>query len=234
MRFVFCVGFLLFSVFGYAMEWPSLNAFKKANGHGVLSASDWLKSDRKHNTIVWQHANVYNLEHNRPLEYKTIKQRRDFYMWYYTAMDNKGCEVVWPKMAHFISNKLQLIYAFPYSLFTTKSVKSYAYKGSETVFSHAFKRLKDLYVNNRVLKGAEALKWDEVMVHKEQYFWLQEIYEGIDENTLHTIERMAKGKGFYKLLVPKEIRFKTDITSTENRYDYALHVLRAYCKNHYQ
>ncbi|MDO6758810.1 Insecticidal toxin complex protein [Tamlana sp. 2_MG-2023] len=231
MRYIFSVGFLLLCFLGHAKEWKSINAFEKVNGKSDLSASDWLKSDRKHNTQVWQNANIYNLQHNYFSEYKTIKERRDFYVWYFTTMEERGCEVVWPKMAYFISNKLRLINAFPFCIFTTKSVKSYAYQGSETVFNHAFETLKSLYLDEDVLKSDTALKWDEAIIHKEQYIWLKSIYEGIDEKGLRTIERMAKGKGFYKVLVPKEIRFKSDISETDNRYYYALHVLRDYCKN---
>ncbi|MBU2952087.1 Insecticidal toxin complex protein [Tamlana agarivorans] len=232
MRYIFSVGFLLVCCFGHAKEWKSLNAFEKVNGKRELRATDWLKSDRRRNTQVWQNANIYNLQHNYFLEYETIKERRDFYKWFFSKMEARHCEVVWPKMAYYISNKLRLVNAFPFSVFTTKSVKSYAYQGSETVFNHAFKTLKALYLSEDVLKSNAAMQWDESIIHKEQYIWLKGIYEGIDDKGLRTIERMAKGKGFYCVLVPKKIRFKSDISVTKNRYDYALHVLRDFCENH--
>ncbi|OBQ55341.1 Insecticidal toxin complex protein [Tamlana sp. s12] len=234
MRLLLLVCFICFSTLGHAKEWKSLRAYEKETGQRQLKASDWLKSDRKQNTTAWQNANVYNLKHNRPLEYETIKQRRDFYVWYNTTMKTRDCQVVWPKMAHFVSIKLQLIYTFPFCLFTTKNIKTFAYQGSETVFVHAFEPMKALYENNSVLLDEGALKWDEAVVYKEQYIWLEEVYSNIDERSLKTIERIAKGKGFYKILVPKAIRFTNDIDVTQNRYDYALNVLRDYCKNHYK
>ncbi|KAB1067088.1 Insecticidal toxin complex protein [Tamlana haliotis] len=232
MRVFFFVGFLFTAAFGHAKEWSSLNAFEKTTGKTELNASDWLKSDRRKNNSVWHDANVYNLNNNRFLEYETIKQRRDFYLWFDAIMEERGCEVIWPKMASFISNKLRLIDAFPFCMFTKKSVKSYAYQGSETVFNQAFEWLQALYLNERVLKADSALTWDEFIIHKEQYLWLNPIYKDIDEAGLRTIERMAKGKGFYKVMVPKEVRFEEDISVTENRYEYALNVLRTYCENH--
>lgn len=234
MRLLLLVCFICFSTLGHAKEWKSLRAYEKETGQNQLNASDWLKTDRKHNTESWQKANTYNLINNRPFEYKTVKQRRDFYVWYNAIMESRGCPVVWPKMAHFISLKLQLIYTFPFCVFTTKKIKTFAFQGSETVFVKAFEALRNLYEDHSVLNKIAALKWDESMVYKEQYKWLVEIYENMDQSSLNTVERIAKGQGFYKLLVPKEIRFKSDISQSQNRYQYALDVLRVYCETHYK
>ncbi|MFD2823970.1 Insecticidal toxin complex protein [Lacinutrix iliipiscaria] len=218
----------------FSKEWKSLQQFQKETKQIALSQKDWLKSDRKQNTIVWQKANAYNLNHHHPEEYITIKQRRDFYAWFYTHLNLKGYEVIWPKMAHFISNKLRLIKAFPYNIFTNKSIKNYAYQGSETVFNQAFNELRLLYNSKDVIKGEIAQHWDEYMLYKEQYEWLEQIYQSIDSKSLKTIERMAKGKGFYGLMVDKSIRFKGDISNPEARYKYAIQSLRDYCKNTYK
>jgi len=221
-----------FSVF--PKEWNSLRAFQKETKLDKLPSKDWLKSDRKKNTSVWQLANVYNLEHTLPQEYTSIKQRRDFYKWYYSEIAEKGHEVVWPKMAHFISNKLRLIRAFPYTIFTKKSIKNYAYQGSKVVFNNAFQDMKILYFSEIILKGKDALAWDETILFKEQQEWIAGIYNAIDTKSLETIERMAKGKGFYGLMVAKEIRFQGDISKPTERYDYALKSLRDYCIKTYR
>ena len=44
---------------------------------------------------------------------------------------------------------------------------------------------------------------------------------------------MAKGKGFYGLMVAKEIRFQGDISNSNERYEYALESLRKYCRERY-
>ncbi|AUS04071.1 Insecticidal toxin complex protein [Pseudotamlana carrageenivorans] len=234
MRQLLFVGIISICTHVQAKEWASLRALEKETGSRELKASDWLKSDRKQNTVVWQSANAYNLNHNQPSEYKTIMERRDFYAWYNTIMKKRGNDVIWPKMAHFISVKLRLIYAFPFCLFTNKAVKNFAFQGSETVFMYAFEPLKALLENHTTLNAEAALKWDDAMVYKEQYHWLENVYQSIDQESLMAIEHMAKGQGFYKFLVPKDIRFKSDITVTKNRYYYARYVLRDYCKKHYQ
>lgn len=219
-----------FSISSFSKEWKSLQHYKEETNQNNLSEKDWLCSDRKQNTLVWQQANTYNLQNNFPEEYETIKQRRDFYKWYYLVIENQGHEVVWPKMAHFISNKLRLVKAFPYNLFTKKSIKEYACLGSETVFNNAFFEMKTLYASKEILKGSKALQWDENILYKEQHEWIESIYKSMDVNSLKTIERMAKGKGVYSIKIAKEIRFQGNILKASERYQYALHTLRDYCK----
>jgi hypothetical protein len=211
-----------------------MKELKKETGLSTLTASDWLKSDRKNNTQVWQNANMFNLTKQLPSEYETIIQKRDFYEWLYKNIENKGHEVIWPKMAHYISKKLRLTKVFPFNVFTRKEVKDYAYIGSETVFNSAFIILGELYNSDEVLKNDNAKEWDASILYKEQYLWLEEIYSDVDSKTLKIINKMAQGKGFYKLLVPKAIRFNGDITKADTRYNYALETLRPYCKKHYQ
>ena len=217
-----------------AKEYKNLKEYQKLTGKLQLESSDWLRSDRKNNTAVWQHANLYNLHNNLPLEYQSIKERTDFYLWLFKSLDDKGSEVIWPKMAHYISNKLENVKSFPFNIFTRKEVKRYATKGSETVFSKAFEKIKALYFSESILKSEEALAWDESIIYEEQYVWLQEIYSGIDQKTLKTIDKMAKGKCIYILMVPKEIVFSGDLSNKEDRYDYALNILRPYCKTEYK
>ncbi len=217
-----------------ASEWSCLKAFNQETGQQTLSPKDWLKSDRCKNTQVWQQANRYNLENQLPLEYTTISQRRDFYEWYYTSISDKGHEVVWPKMAHYISTKLRLTKAFPFNIFIKKDIKNYAFQGSEVVFNQAFTSLKILYNSQEILKAEAGLDWDKSILYQEQTNWIQDIYKDIDDDALKTIEKMAKGKGFYSLMVPKAIRFEGDISNQETRYQYALEDLRIYCKKRYK
>lgn len=229
-----CILFFCICSFCYSKEWCSLKSFQKETGLLELTNSDWLKSDRKQKTQVWENANVFNLNNQLSSDYETIVQRRDFYEWYYESMEEKGHEVVWPKMAHYISKRLRLTKIFPFSILTKKEVKQYAYQGSEQVFNQGFEKLKSMYNSTDILKNESALQWDKEILYLEQYFWIQDIYTDIDDNTLKTISKMAKGKGFYSLLVPKEIRFHGDISNTETRYQYALETLRNYCQKRYQ
>ncbi len=102
----------------------------------MLPPSDWLKCDRTRNTIVWQEANVFNLKNNSPQEYQNISQRRDFYKWLFNELNKKEHEVIWVKMAYFISKRMRLTEVFPYSVFSKKGIKTYARQGSKTVFNN--------------------------------------------------------------------------------------------------
>lgn len=218
----------------HAKEWRSLKAYQTEAHSKTLSPSDWLKHDRIHNSIVWQQANLYNLSHNLPQEYLKISERRDFYKWIYGTLKQKGHEVVWVQMAHFISKKMHLLESFPCLLFSNRKIVQYADAGSEVVFNKAFKDLKDLLDSETILKGNKAKEWDESMAYKEQYIWLDSLYLTIDEDSLKTIERMAKGKFLYSLAVPKAIRFKGDISTPEARHSYAIGILWYYCKDKYK
>ena len=226
------LSFILFFSFSIsAKEWKSLNQFKKLTFKEYLSASDWLTSDRKNKTVVWQNANIYNLQNNLPKEYITIKERRDFYSWFNSVIQQKGHEVVWPKMAKFISKKLNLVHTFPINIFIKKSIKKYAYAGSELVFNKVFLDLRSLYNSNKIYKNQHALNWDSNVLYKEQYYWLESIYAKIDSKSLKSIQKIAKGKSIFGLFVPKEIRFNGKIKNPNDRYTYALKKLRYYCKD---
>ncbi|WP_298236936.1 Insecticidal toxin complex protein [uncultured Algibacter sp.] len=234
MRWRILVILLLFSNLLLAKEWRSLRIYQKTTQKESLSASDWLKSDRINNTIIWHRANVYNLENNLPQEYSKIVQRRDFYEWLYKALDDKKHEILWVKMAHFISKKMHLLEVFPYSLFSKKRIKQYAFNGSETVFKNAFQELKELYHLKSILKGEEANNWDNNILKQEQYIWLDSIYKNIKEKDLKTLHRIAKGTFLYSLVVPKPIRFHDNLSNAKHRLDYAISQLKPYCKEAYK
>jgi hypothetical protein len=182
------------------------------------------------NTVVWQNANAYNLTNNIPQGYSTIRQRRDFYTWYTIQIKAKGHEVVWPSMAYYISLKLRLIDTFPHLLLTSKKLKVYANEGSEFVFNEAFEALNTLFVSDKILIREEAFNGDKVMLSKEQFEWIERIYKTMDSRSIYKIGCMAKGKFIYSLIVPKAIRFNGDISKADDRYSFALNILRVYCK----
>lgn len=230
MKYVLLCLLICFSNSVYCKEWKNLKTYQKSTLKIHLSASDWLKSDRKQNTLVWQRANIYNLNGNLPEEYTSIIQRRDFYQWIYNELNNKGHEVVWPAMAHYISNKLRLVNTFPLNLLIREKIKNYSYQGSEVVFNSAFQTLRGLLNSQSILKGEAAIKWDSNLLKLEQFDWLATIYSTIDERGLKTISRIAKGKFLYAFVLPKKLRFRGDISKAESRYNYAFLILRTYCK----
>lgn len=226
--------YFLFTWHVHCKEWQSFSYFQKQTGKHELSSSDWLTKDRKQNTLVWQQANTYNLINSLFDEYQSIQERRDFYLWYYKAIENKGHQVIWPKMAHYISKKLRLTMAFPFKIFIRKSVKKYSEEGSSTVFNKAFLDMRALFLSKEILANDLALEWDKEILKKEQYDWLIPVYKTVDTKTKKTITNIAKGTCFYAFLVPQPVRFKGDLSNAKERYDYALIDLRNYCKSHYK
>ena len=229
MRVVIVFFLVGFPFIGMAKEWKSLKAYQKETQLTDLQPQDWLRSDRTRNTAIWMSANLYNLTNNRPQDYVTIKQRKDFFKWLNIELKAKGHEVVWPSMAYYISNKLRLLECFPYEMLTKRQMKAYAKAGSEAVFVNAFETLNDLFHSEEVLKRKAAVDWDKAILQEEQFVWIEAIYQTIDEKSLQQIERIAKGKSVYGLFVPKAIRFEGDISIAEDRYNYALNKLRSYC-----
>ncbi|GAA3622000.1 Insecticidal toxin complex protein [Flavivirga jejuensis] len=217
-----------------AKEWKNLRVYQKETQKQSLEPSDWLKCDRSKNTLVWQEANTFNLKNNLSQEYKTISQRRDFYKWLFNELKRKEHEVIWVKMAYFISKKMHLIDVFPYSIFSKKDIKAYAKQGSEVVFNNVFTELQSLYNSQSILKTVQALKWDKTILRKEQYKWIDTIYKTMDVNNLKTLDRIARGRFLYSIFMPKSIRFKGDLSKAEERYNYAIEVLKPYCENRYK
>ena len=234
MRWILILIFFLFNNSVSAKEWRNIKTYQKVTQKEKLSPSDWLKSDRLKNTLVWQNANNYNLINNFPQEYIKIKERRDFYKWIYNQLNKLGHEVVWVKMAHYISTKLRKMESLPYSIFSSKKVLKYANTGSEMVFNNAFLELSLIYKSNKIYKGNRAVNWDKDVLHKEQFLWIDSIYKTMDKRSLKKLHRIAKGKFLYGLVVPKAIRFDSDLSSAEARYNYAFNTLRVYCINRYK
>ncbi|MEP3836086.1 MAG: Insecticidal toxin complex protein [Algibacter sp.] len=233
-RWSFLLLLVILNTSAYAKEWKNLKTYQKATNQNTITASHWLKTDRVNNTLVWQNANVYNLKHNGFQEYENIQQRRDFYKWLYTLLDKKGHEVNWVQMAHYISEKMRLFDAFPYTLFFNKDIKQYVYLGNKTVFNNAFPKLRALHKSPIILKGKDAENWDCDILKEEQYNWIQEVYKVMDIKSLKTLKRIAKGQGLYSLVVPKSVRFTGELANPEDRYHYAIKVLKPYCKNRYK
>ncbi|MDO7173817.1 Insecticidal toxin complex protein [Mariniflexile sp. AS56] len=215
----------------YAKEWRSLKAYQEATKQEMLLPSDWLKSDRTHNTGVWEMANAYNLEKNQPQEYSSLASRRDFYKWVQTEVEKRGHQVVWFKMVQFISSKLRVMETFPNVIFVNKKIMTYAQSCSETIFKNSFIEISNLFKLTSVLNEVTGLEWDKRILYKEQYVWVDGFINSIDTRSLNKIETILEGKCLYGVFVPKEIRFTGDLDNKEMRYEYALNKLRLYFQN---
>lgn len=231
MNYYYFLFLVAFTQSLFAKEWKNLKSYQEFSNQKNLPPSDWLRYDRINNTLIWQQANLYNLSNNRPQEYANIVQRRDFYNWIDSEIKAKGNQVLWFRMAYFISSRLHKMETFPLCIFINKNILDYAYNCSESVFNHAFMEIKKLYESESVLIENDALQWDKDLLYKEQYVWVNDVINRIDAKHIKKIENILQGKFLYSLLVPKEIRYHDRLSNNTQRYEYALQTLRPYCEN---
>ncbi|WP_299781994.1 Insecticidal toxin complex protein [uncultured Formosa sp.] len=227
--FFFLVLFLSLNVV-FAKEWKNLTVYKKETKLETLPRGDWFTKDRKQNSIVWQQANRFNLLYMYPNQYTSVEQRLGFYIWLQHELDKKGNEIYWVKMASFVSEKLNVINIFPYKYVVKKTTIQNTNYGSEVVFNNSFYYLKDLFLAAKPLKNTTAEIWDLKMLYREQYEWVETVYQNIDTESLNQISQIAKGKGVYRFFVPKGLTFIGNLKNPDDRYYYAVNVLLPYCK----
>ncbi|BAX81016.1 hypothetical protein [Labilibaculum antarcticum] len=225
---------LLPTILAFSQEWKSLHTYKKETENTVLQDGCWLKKDRKRNTEVWQQANIYNLGIDKGNEkYKSIRQIRDFYTFFNEVCIEKGHDIKWLGIASVAANQLAKTENGFLRIFIirNKELVLFAHNGSEKVFSFAFPQIRDVYFSNEIIKGEKALKWDEKYGTIEQCEILEPLYNQLSEKAIWKLDRMAKGKGIFKLGVPKKLRFIGDIRNCKDRYKHGKNKLIPYFKN---
>jgi hypothetical protein len=53
----------------------------------------------------------------------------------------------------------------------------------------------------------------------------------LSDKAIKKLQKMAEGKGIYRLVIPKELRFNGDLKNCEARYNYSINTLVEYYKN---
>ena len=186
------------------------------------------KKDRKKQTGVWKQANTYNLSQNNGDEkYKTIREIRDFYVWFDAERIQKGHEIQWIGIAAIATNQLSKLEMNFHRIFIVrnKEVIQFASDGSIKVFADAFPKLKEIYFSTKLLKGKEAENWDKNHGFKEQCILLQPLYDNLSDKAFHKLERMAKAEGIFCLAIPKKLKFEGNILNCEARVEYGINKL---------
>jgi len=227
--------FLLTLTLAFAQEWKNLRLYQKETGHSVLQNGCWLKKDRKRRTETWKQANSYNLRvENGNEKYKSIRQIRDFYRYFDKERMEQGHEIKWMGIASVAANQLSKLENGFIRVFIVrnKELVKFAHKGSEKVFAFAFPQLKQIYFSKEAIKGEDANNWDVKYGMIEQCEILAPLYKLLSEKALCKLERMAKGKGIYKLAVPKKLKYLGDIRNCISRYEHGKNKLTPFCEDH--
>lgn len=215
----------------FSQEWKTIKAYQKETGNLVLAEGNWLKKDRKKQTIIWKNSNEFNLIRNDYNKYETIDQIRDFYLFAQKEIALKGHEINWIFAASKIATKFSIIEnnLIRFLFIRNKEVLQFVNEGSKKVFEFSFPKLKELYFSEEVLKSSFANNWDQIQAQKEQCIILEPLYKKLSEKALKKIERMAKGKGVFGLGISKKIRFEGKINDCNSRYNYSINKLIPNC-----
>lgn len=225
---------LLSTTLAFSQEWKNIRTYKKKTGNIVLQEGCWLKKDRKYNTEVWQQANIYNLSIDKGnKKYKNIRQIRDFYTFFDEVRIERGHDIKWLGIASVAANQLSKMENIFLRVFIirNKELVQFAKKGSEKVLDFAFTQLQNIYFSNRIIKGDQALEWDEKYGTLEQCEILKPFYNQLSEKAIWKLNRMAKGKGIFKFGVPKKLRFSGDLRNCMHRYRHGKNKLIPYYQN---
>lgn len=195
----------------------------------------WLKKDRKKNTDIWKQANHFNLNIDKGNEkYKSIRQIRDFYIFFNQIRMKQGHDIKWVGIASVAANQLSKMENWFLRLLVVRSKEliEFSHKGSTKVFAFSFPQLQHIYKSEHIITGEEALIWDEKYGTLEQCEILQDLYNKLSAKAIKKLERMAKGKGIFCFGVPKKLRFEGNISDCKNRYEHGKNKLIPYCNTH--
>ena len=225
------IFFLLNTQVAFSQEWKNLKDYKNTTGQNVLQNGCWLKRDRNRNTETWKQANKYNLSiDNGNLKYKTIRQIRDFYIWFDEERKKLGHEIIAVGVAAVVAGQFSNFdnYFIRTFIVRDKEVIWFGNEGSKKVLEFAFPLLKEVYFSNNILKGQEAKSWDIKNGKIEQCQIIEAVYNQLSPKEIRKLERMAKGKGIYNLGVKNELKFEGDIRDCKSRYEHAFSKLYTY------
>lgn len=232
--YIVSFAFLLSTQVTFSQEWKNIRTYKKTTGIDTLQKGAWLKKDRRKNTDTWQHANAYNLSiENGNLNYKTIRQIRDFYLWFDAERKKQGHDIHTVGVVAIVAKQLSnfdscFIRTF---IVRNKEVVWFGNEGSKKVLAYAFPLLKKVYFSKDLIKGEDAKDWDLKYIKIEQCDIIEPIYKQLSAKAIKKLERIAKGKGIYTFGVKNQLKFKGDISNCKSRYGHALLKLYPYYLN---
>lgn len=218
---------LFFFIFEWtlAQEYKNLKTFQEKTSLKELPEGAWLKKDRKQQTIVWENANVYNLlQEKGETKYHSIRQIRDFYLWFDNERIAKGHQIKAAGIAGIVAGQLSILenWWILHFVIRNKEVHRFGNEGSKLVLAYAFPLLKEVYLSSTALEGETSKNWDILYATNEQCVALEPLYQSLSPRTIKTLDRMAKGKGIYCLGVPNRLRFEGEVMDCQSRANHAM------------
>jgi hypothetical protein len=149
---------------------------------------------------------------------------RDFYFWFDEERKKQGHEIKWIGVAAIVARQLSKVNKGFIRVFIVrnKGVVKFANEGSEKVFAFAFPQLKELYFSTQALRGKDAENWDIKYGTAEQCDIIDPLYKKMSPKTFKKLNKMAKGKGIFRLGSPKELRLEGQLGDCRDRVDHAI------------
>jgi hypothetical protein len=218
-----------------AQEQRNLKSYCKETGNSFLQDGCWMKTDRRRQNEAWKKANLYNLSIvNGNTKYITICQIRDFYAWFDSEREKLGHEIKWIGIAALAASQLSKLDNGFIRLFVlrNKEIVKFANEGSKKVLEFAYPLLKKVYFSNEIIKGKDAENWDLEYGMTEQCIILDPLYKKLSQRALCKLDRMASGKGLFKLEVPKELKYFGRIEDCEARFEHGINQMIPYYLAH--
>lgn len=218
-----------------AQEWKSLRIYRKETGRSVLEQGNWLKKDRKQQSVVWHQANSFNLTlENGFKKYEGICQIRDFYCWFDEERVKQGHEIKWIGIASVVAGQFSILdNGFIRRVFVgNKEAVKFILEASDSVLAFAFPILKDVYFASKPIQGEMAEKWTKDYGLHEQCDILDPLYARLSPKALNKLERMAKGQGVFRLGVPKVLKYEGNIRDCQSRFEHGMKKILPYYLSH--
>src|SRR5687767_7084884 len=216
--------FLISANVAGAQEWKSLKAYRKETGNATLGDGCWLKKHRKKKTGTWLQANNYNLAlENGHLGYKTIRQVRDFYLWFDEERKKQGHEIEWFGVTAIVENEFSKLDSWFVRTFIVrnKEVQNFVHEGTMKVFEYSFPKMRNVLVSRELITGEAAKAWDKEHGTGEQCKILEPLYNKLSPRAFRMLDRVAKRKGLYWLGIPKALEYEGKLEDCHARVDYA-------------
>ena len=223
-------------------EYPTYEAYKKAQGNKAVAEKDWTGQDghwladdrddwKKGTTNRFSTANEFNITQEKGSgNYENLEQREAFYNWFQSATEAKGFETKWAGGAAMAVDKLEWLVDgwgatsgfFGYS---NKEIEGWVKSGNKLILDDAWKPLMDLYAG-KPLKGKDAYNWDANQLLKEQQV-INPSYWTLSNSSLTTLENSLK-KNYVgaKLFTMGSPTFKGILLSVNDRWVYGMTLMK--------
>lgn len=230
-RLTFTLLLVVSASLSRAQEYSSMRHYENETEMSELAKGCWLKKDRLKNSDTWKDANRHNLAiENADNKYTTPEQIRDFYVWFDACRIEQGHEIRWIGLASIAAGQLARVENGFLRTFIVrnKEVVNFVREGCREVFAYSFPKMRTVFFSGIPITGSAATAWDEEHGLKEQCEILDDTYTKLSAKALKRLNKMARGKGIFRLGVTKQLRYDGDLLDCQKRFEHGVDKLLPY------